>query len=199
MSSEGSVTCWLHQLKAGDRTAVQKLWERYFQRLVNLARTKLRCIPRRAADEEDVALSALKSFCQAAEEDRFPRLEDRADLWQLLLVITARKAGHLLREEERQKRGGGASASGPPGMAAKQIGIEQIVSREPSPEFAAKVAEECRRLLRRLGDSGLETVALWKMEGYSNEEIPRKLGVVVRSVKRKLQRIREIWEQEITP
>jgi hypothetical protein len=67
MSSEGSVTQWLGQLQAGDPAAVQPLWERYFQRLVGLARLKLRGAPRRAADEEDVALSAFDSFCRNAE------------------------------------------------------------------------------------------------------------------------------------
>jgi DNA-directed RNA polymerase specialized sigma24 family protein len=57
MRPEASVTQWLDRLKAGDPDAAQKLWERYFGRLVGLARKKLRAVPRRAADEEDVALS----------------------------------------------------------------------------------------------------------------------------------------------
>ena len=37
MSSAGSVSHWVIQLKAGDHRAAQQLWERYFQRLVGLA------------------------------------------------------------------------------------------------------------------------------------------------------------------
>src|SRR5260370_3647008 len=92
MSSAGSVTNWLGLLKAGDSAAAQPLWERYFRRLVGLARTKLRGTPRQAADEEDVALCAFDSFCRAAEQGRFPKLHDRHDLWRLLVSITARKA-----------------------------------------------------------------------------------------------------------
>src|SRR5262245_50256871 len=106
-SSSGSVTCWLEQLKAGDAAAAQPLWENYFRQLVRLARRRLGDIPRRAADEEDVALSAFDSFCRGAEQGRFPRLEDRHDLWQLLVMITARKAIDLARHEGRVKRGGG--------------------------------------------------------------------------------------------
>ena len=62
MASTGSVTTWVEQLRAGNRAAAQQLWERYFSRLVNLARTKLRGLRRRAADEEDVALSAFDSL-----------------------------------------------------------------------------------------------------------------------------------------
>jgi hypothetical protein len=80
MSSTGSVTCWITQLKAGQRQAVQPLWQRYFGQLVIRAWQKLRGLPRRAADEEDVALSAFDNFCRAAEEGRFPDLADRDDL-----------------------------------------------------------------------------------------------------------------------
>src|SRR5438067_2490766 len=58
LASEGSVTLWIGRLRAGDPDAAGPLWERYFQRLVGLARARLRGAPRRVSDEEDVALSA---------------------------------------------------------------------------------------------------------------------------------------------
>src|SRR4051794_11084392 len=106
MSSEGSVSQWLRQLRAGDAGAAQQLWERYFHRLVGFARRKLAGLPRPSADEEDVALSAFQSFCRSAEQGRLPHLLDRHNLWRLLLVITGRKAAHLVRDEGRLKRGG---------------------------------------------------------------------------------------------
>ena len=95
MRSSGSITRWLGQLKAGAADAVEPLWERYFRRLVGLARARLQGTPRRAADEEDVALSAFDSFCRGAEQGRFPQLLDRDNLWRLLVTITARKAFRL--------------------------------------------------------------------------------------------------------
>jgi DNA-directed RNA polymerase specialized sigma24 family protein len=62
----------------------------------------------------------------------------------------------------------------------------------------AQMAEECQRLLRCLGDKELEAVALARMEGYTVEEIAEQLGYALRSIKRKLQMIREIWERELT-
>src|SRR5437762_1798633 len=106
MSPEGSVTGWLGQLRAGDAAAAQRLWERYFRSLVGLARARLQGAPRRAADEEDVALSAFATFCRNAEQGRFPQLHDRDGLWRLLMALTARKAAHLLRDQCRLKRGG---------------------------------------------------------------------------------------------
>jgi DNA-directed RNA polymerase specialized sigma24 family protein len=193
MSPEGSVSRWLVSLRAGDHAAAQQLWERYFRRLVGLARAKLQGAPRRAADEEDVALSAFDSFCRRAEAGSFPRLADRDSLWRLLVTITARKAGQLLRDEGRQKRGGGTATE--VGTDEDDV-LDQVLSREPSPEFAAQMAEEYRRLLGVLGDPELESVALWRMEGYSVEEIAERLGFAPRSVKRKLQLIRGLWEEE---
>ena len=198
MSSAGSVTHWIGRLKEGDPAAVQKLWEGFFHRLVRLARSRLQSAPRRAADEEDVALSAFDSFCRGALEGRFPRLSDRDELWQLLVLLTARKASNLVRQERRQRRGGGRvwNASALDDGAGEGPAFANLIGREPDPEFAAQVAEECRRLLDRLEDAELRSVAVWKMEGYSNEEIAQRLDCGLRSVSRKLLVIRAIWAQE---
>ena len=192
MSPEGSVTHWLALLREGDPAAAQQLWQHYFRRLVALARQRLRAAPHRAADEEDVALSAFDSFCRNAKQGRFPQLADRDSLWRLLVTITARKAAHLVRDEGRQKRGGAIRVDG----GEAELALEEALSREPSPEFAAGVADECRRLLDCLGDRELQAVALLRLEGYSVEEVAEKLGPAPRSIKRKLQLIRSIWERE---
>jgi DNA-directed RNA polymerase specialized sigma24 family protein len=196
MTAEGSVTHWLGLLKAGDATAAQKLWERYFQRLVALARQKLWGQRPRSADEEDVALSAFDSFCRGAEKGRFPHLDDRDNLWRLLMVLTGRKALHLLRDEGRQKRRGRPAAASRADRETEDSILEQITGREPTPLFAAQVAEECQRLLRRLDDRELESVAVWKMEGFTNEEIAAKLDCAPRTIERKLRIIRGVWQAE---
>jgi DNA-directed RNA polymerase specialized sigma24 family protein len=201
MSPQGSVTRWLDQLQAGDQAAAQQLWERYFGRLVGLARTKLQGMPRRAADEEDVALSAFDSFCRGVERGQFPQLLDRDNLWWLLVTMTVRKAHHLVRHERRQKRGGGAvldeaALQGPQDSSDAAAGLEQLLGREPTPALAAQVADECRRLLAGLGDDGLRSIALWKMEGDTNSQIAAKLGCALSTVERRLALIRQLWEKE---
>jgi DNA-directed RNA polymerase specialized sigma24 family protein len=198
MSSSGSVTAWIDQLRAGDRAAAQLLWQGYFHRLVDLARQKLRRAPRGMAGAEDVALSALDSFFRGAEQGRFPQLHDRDDLWGLLLVITERKAIDLVNYERAEKRGGGqvrhegSLASDSSATPA----LDRVAGREPTPEQAALVADEVRRLLDALGDDTLRAVAVAKMEACTNKEIAERLKRSVPTIERKLNRIRKIWEKE---
>jgi len=193
MDPEGSITRWIGELKRGDRTAAPPLWDAYFQRLVALARDRLRGTPRRAADEEDVALAAFDSFYRRAESGQFPKLDNRSDLWHLVSVITVRKAIDLARREARQPR----PAVGQTLWEQAERNIELALSTEPTPEFAAVVADECRRLLELLADEDeLRAVALWKMEGQTNAAIAERLECVESTVSRKLRRIRDIWTRE---
>ena len=59
------------------------------------------------------------------------------------------------------------------------------------------MAEEFRRLLESLGEDELRSIALWKLEGYTNEEIASKLGCIRLTVQRKLRLIRDIWAKEL--
>ena len=193
------VTSWLGRLQAGDTLAAQALWDRYFPLLVRLARSRLGGIPCRTADEEDVALSGFASFVRGAEAGRFPQLADRTELWNLLVVITARKVAALKTRQKRLRRGGGKvrgdSAFLGPSSPAEQDrqGIENVIGAAPTPDFAAEVAEEYQSLLAGLEDDTLRSVAVWKLEGYTNEEIAGKLDCSVATVERKLRRIRNAW------
>jgi DNA-directed RNA polymerase specialized sigma24 family protein len=190
MSVDGSVTTWIHALTAGDRDGAQYLWERYFQRMVELARNKLRTSTSRAADEEDVALSAFHSFCRAAAEHRFPRLANRDDLWQVLVVLTARKALDLRKYDGRKKRADAVT------RALDDRALDTVIGNDPDPAFAALVADEFRALLDRLDDGQLRHIAVRKMEGYTNEDLAAELGCTVRTVGRRLALIRDLWEAE---
>jgi DNA-directed RNA polymerase specialized sigma24 family protein len=95
---------------------------------------------------------------------------------------------HFVRDGGRLKRGGPGSCRG--------VDLERVAGADPGPEFVVEMAEECCRLLARLDDETLRSLVVWKMEGYTNEEIASKLGCVTRTIERKLRLIREIWENE---
>jgi DNA-directed RNA polymerase specialized sigma24 family protein len=194
----GSVSLWIGGLKTGDAEAARKLWERYFDRLVHLTRDKLRAVRSVGGDqdEEDVALSTINSVCLGAVNGKFPRLGDRDDLWALLVVISARKALNQARDQRRQKRGGGRVRSEADLAAAdaeEQSALAEIVGQEPSPEFAAIVAESYERRFAELGDATLRQIALMRLEGYGNDEIAAKRGCTGRTVLRKIEVIRHRW------
>jgi DNA-directed RNA polymerase specialized sigma24 family protein len=196
VSRDDSVTLWLDGLKAGDDADVGRLWDRYFQRLVRLAGARLPRHIRREFDEEDVALSAFQSFCDRAGRDQFPWVMDRDDLWRVLVTITARKVVDTIRHQSRLKRGGGDVLGESAVMAGDDGGIGDVLGREPTPEDAARFAEDYERLLNKLDDATLRSVALRKLEGHTSEEIAAELGTSKRTIDRKLNLIREIWREE---
>jgi DNA-directed RNA polymerase specialized sigma24 family protein len=197
------VTQWVNELKAGDRgEAPRMLWQRYFERLARLADSHLRAAARGPADGEDVALSVFDSLFQGLAAGRFRDLGNRDDLWRLLVTITARKAHNQRRNERRKKRGGGRVVGEGALVGADEMNndfMTQVLSREPTPEFAAMVGEEYRRLFGSLAADSLRVVAVLKLEGYSNEEIARSLDCGLRTVERKLEVIRKRWTAESTP
>jgi len=204
MSADQDLTCWIQRLGQGDSRAADLLWGEYFEKLVQLARRKLDGVALRAADEEDVALSAMYSFYRGMKERKFGWVSDRNELWKLLVTITARKACAQRRHHFAAKRGGGhvrgeshfqrPDNSG--GYDEIGEGIADVLGKEPTPEIVAGVTETCQRLLEQLHDERLREIAVLTLEGKTAPEIAEQLGCVRRTIERKLERIREIWATE---
>lgn len=194
------ITRRIRRLAAGDDPAAQAIWERYYRRLLGVARGKLAGRLWLAADEEDVVLSAFNSFFGGVAAGRFPRLDDRRDLWRVLLTLTAWKAVSHIRRECSEKYGGGnlrvesVFLAGAPGDEC--CGIDHVLSAEPTPEFAALAIEQVKQLLERLDSPMLRDIALRKLKGFTNEEIAKALNCGLRTVERKIERIRAKWAKE---
>jgi DNA-directed RNA polymerase specialized sigma24 family protein len=189
-------TTWFERLAAGDSTAAQRAWQDYYGRLIALARRKLGGSARRVADEEDVVLVAFNSFLKGLKAGRFPKLADRHDLWQVLVMLTARKAIDQREYENRQKRGGGKKPiAAHAGHGSDSALLSEAIGTEPTPAFATEVAEELESLLAALGDLTLTQIAVGKLEGYTNQELAQQIGCGVRTIERKLNLIRAVWEQ----
>ncbi len=198
--SEEHVSQWLSRLQRGDERAAEVIWREYFGKIVRLAKRRLGELPRRVVDEEDVALSAMNSLFRGAEAGRFRQLEDRDDLWKLLVTITARKAMKQQRRHFAEKRGGGlvrgeSILGGHQDDPERPGGIDQVLGREPTPELTDMISETCQSMLGELGDKTLEQIALLKLEGYSASEIAEQQGCSKRTVERKLERIKEKWSR----
>lgn len=187
MSDEQPITQWLGEVKEGsDKDAEQGLWEEYVQRLVALARVKIGSVPKAVEDEEDVAISAMKSFFLRAPEGKFPRLTNRNSLWSLLAAITLNKAASLQRRQFAEMRD-----------ERRNVSLEAMLQGGPSEELLDSVFQEGNRLLDKLGNESLKQVAQMRMEGYTNQEIAAKMEISLATVKRKLNIIRQYLESEL--
>ncbi|MBT6156243.1 MAG: FHA domain-containing protein [Planctomycetaceae bacterium] len=193
-----SVTGWLDELKLGNDTATRKIWEYYFESVVDLARRRLGNTPRRAADEEDVALSVFNRLFTGISGGQFPDLSDRDSLWRLLVVMTSRRSIDQIQHDQRQKRGAGMvrgdSALLPlNGEDSALLGFDQLTGDDPTAEYIAMMAEETSNYLSLLEDENMQQIALWKLEGYTNQEIAEMMSLNVRTIERRLQAIRQCW------
>ncbi len=191
---------WVAGLIEGDSVAIQKLWDTYFHRMVRLAKTRLHGDQRAIRDEEDIALSAFKSFCLGLRRGRYADSSRSPSLWPLLVSLTLNKAKDQIRSDNRQKRGG----SGKAGDAKRSIDpfsdLTQLAGRGPAPDMEAAAKDTLRDLLDRLsatGDDQLSHIALSSMEGSSSQEIADELNCTMRTIQRKLKTIRAIWERHL--
>jgi DNA-directed RNA polymerase specialized sigma24 family protein len=195
MSEHHSVSKLIHELQQDPSEGARQLWERYIQRLVEVGHQRLGNRPRRAYDEEDVAISAFDAFIRGAKAGRFKRLENRDDLWQVLVMLVERKTIDVLRRELSAKRGGGA-VRGDSAFenldASFAFGIAAV--EDPNPAVIDQFTIETRELLRLLDDEVLQKLAIRKLEGYTNQEIAQDLEISLRAVERKLKLIRSKWE-----
>ncbi len=195
MEDDAQLSLWIRQLKEGDSTAAQRLWDRYHHRLVGLARKKLRDAPRSAMDEEDVAQNAFVSFCDSAQAGMFPDISDENNLWPLLVIITARKAATQRLHERRAKRGGGRVRS--EASCDGDSEFSRTATTEPAPEEIAVFSAELERFMDRLEDPIHRVMLLWKLEERTNQEIARHLDCSLSGVERKLREIRRLLEIDL--
>jgi DNA-directed RNA polymerase specialized sigma24 family protein len=200
MGTHGSVTRLIIELRSNDpalrEAAARLVWGRYFKELLVLARNHLSARIRCREDEEDVLQSMYKSFCSRQRRGDFD-LTNRDELWNLLVRITLRKARNTANRHLQQKRdvrredaemAADRSNGDPPGTI-----LDEIDSDGPTPAEAALLNEALERRFQMLKDPGLHQIAVWKLEGYTNAEIAEQLECTLRTVERKLERIRAYW------
>jgi DNA-directed RNA polymerase specialized sigma24 family protein len=200
-SSYSSVTEWLMDLKRGGDRGAQQLWERYYVELISAAHRKLGRLPHRAEDAEDVATMAFTAFFRGVEQQRFPKLDDRDDLWQVLLMVAERRAADVVRRENAERRGAGmirceAELDQGVSTTGRAAGIDGVPGPSPTPETIDGLAAGIRERWEALGDENLGRIALDKLQGYTNLEIAERTGIALRSVERKLQLIKSILRHD---
>lgn len=191
----GSVTQFFEDLKSGQKAAAGPLWDRYFPRLLGLARKTLSSRSQRVHDAEDAVLSAFASFWKQAEQGGIEGELNRNNLWNLLGTMTVRKAMRHARHESARKRGGGqvvgeSRLMGNDGDSAG--GLDAQFSKVAAVDVDL-VCEEFMMLL----DEDLRPFAVLRLMSYRNKEIADLMQCSEHKVERKLALIRKRWRLEV--
>jgi hypothetical protein len=102
-----SITRMIQKLRTDKRgdfdEAAAAIWTRYFSDLLHLARRNLSPGLRQREDEDDLLQSVYKSFCVRHRDGKFD-LQDRDDLWSLLVKMTRNKARNVAVRHGRRRR-----------------------------------------------------------------------------------------------
>ncbi len=192
-SPPGSITEAIVAIGKQNNDAADIIWHRFFERLCRYAKSKIYDRHQRLIAPDEIASNAFLALFKGIRENRFEKVRNRDELWQMLTLIAARNAISEQAKLQSQKRGGG-KVGGSSAFGEHGIGnVQDYVQRDPPPEVFVELEELSQRLLRSLPNDELRNVAVWRMAGYSNEEIAEKLGKTERTVERKLNLIRSIW------
>jgi RNA polymerase sigma factor (sigma-70 family) len=200
MSTRGSVTRLIIDLRSDEAVvrelAARLVWGRYFQELLALAHSHLSARIRGREDPEDVLQSMYKSFCLRQRRGDFD-LSNRDELWKLLVQITLRKARNTANRHLQAKRDVRRDASGnaaaADGFDEPTALLNQLDADDPTPAEAALLNEALERRFQALREPELRLIAQKKLEGYTNQEIANEMQCTLRTVERKLGRIRTYW------
>ncbi|MDB4372677.1 ECF-type sigma factor [Mariniblastus sp.] len=194
------VTIWIEQVRQSDDEAIKRVWQHFADGLQEYARGKIHPKTRRVYDEQDAVQSMFLSLCQGLKADRYPDLQNRDNLWRLMLVMTGRKISKRHRFDRQLKRDNRR-------LLTDSYFVQNSHDRnspnlypsaaEPTPELLAEFADTSSALIEALGTDNLKDVALLRIEGFDDCEIASRLQCSRSTVQRRLVMIRKIWEVEL--
>lgn len=181
MTSNPSPKELLDRLRRGDESAAAELFDRYVDRLIELARSRLSAKLARRLDPEDIVQSAYRSFFHHARGGRY-EVREEEDLWRLLAAITLHKVLRRAKYHRAQKRNVDSEESGVLWSTLRAVGHEAY-AREPTPEEAFALQDQVEEVMRRLSKLQRRVIEL-RLQGNSVEEISIEAKCSERSVYR---------------
>ena len=193
----GSVTEWFDGLRSKDPQAQSEIWNRFVSRLIGFADSRLKGRSCPLIDAEDVASMAFYNFFDKSWEE-FESMVNRSDLWQVLTLLAERRIIDEYRKTRAQKNGGRHLLINESVIGVRNgheaLGLDGLAGSNTKPDIEVILIEELNERLNSLDDDVLRRIAIEKLQGYRNTEIANKLATSLRSVERKLQVIRELFQ-----
>ncbi len=188
----GSVSGWISKMRQGDSIAINKLVSRYFGKISAFAENKLRRGIRVTDDGEDIAISVLQTITRYTAEGRYPNLQDRDDLWLLMIVI----AQHAVVDRQRTVMKRVPMYTMTDILETYNCNLDEFLGKEDSEAKAMEIFECWEKLLKSLPDDPSRDVAKLKLEGHSNRQISEILQSAPRTVDRKVNTIAKQWQEQ---
>lgn len=173
----------------GDDDACREVFQRYLQRLVGLARSRLSERLAAKVDAEDVVQSVFRSFFIRAQDGQYA-IERAGDLWKLLAAITRHKVLKRAEHFQQQRRALDRETALP------EPGREDL-SGEPNEADAVALADEVEYLMGQLEPHQRSMLEL-RLQGKTIPEIAEAVERSERTVRRFLGGFRETLEQRLS-
>src|SRR5215471_3491491 len=134
------------QWRAGNQDAARQLFDRYVERLVALARRRIRARLARRVAPEDVVQSVFRTVFGRLRDGQF-HINEQDDLCKLLMRVTVHKA---LRQVEFHGAGKRNMTREAPQTEKSPEQMMQVLDREPRPEAVAAFVDELEHFLSQL-------------------------------------------------
>ena len=190
----GSITQWLQRLQDGESDAAKEIWSRYYPRVIRLAAIQLIKSDDRSIDEEDVAQSTFRTVYLAVMNGKYPDIEDRRDLWRLLLVSTLNRVRRHYRDSRTLKRSVNE-------LVTQDQTRRRLLLEISGPDAQAEMADLIETLFLRLDQEDptgeLRKIALLQLEEHSASAIARRLKRRKNHVLQRIRLIRILWEESL--
>lgn len=175
--------------RAGSQEAAQELFNRYVTRLMGVAKKRIGERLTSRFDPEDVVQSVFRTFFSRLKNDQFEINEDD-DLSKLLVRITLHKTLRQIAHHKAARRDPGHEAG-----AVSSGEILQVMGKEPTPITVLTFMDQLDHFLALLAPEEQQILTL-KLQGHSTEEIATQINSYDRKVRRVLERIRAVVQEE---
>lgn len=180
-----SISLLIQKLKQGDDAALARLYERYSAAAVSRARRRFQQAGLPQLDEDALANEAFWDLHRAVRAGRTPNLDNRKQLLALLATIVTCKAVNEIKH----------ARAGIRDVSREQAGsaLLQLVADDSTQPDQQAALRDCYDSFVQALAAPLQPFAELYLAGLTHKQIAQELGVVERTVERKIPLILARW------
>ncbi len=182
-----SVLELVEQAQAGDDDAFTRLYEQYTEHLKHYLQSKISTRFQTRFDTDEVVISMWETVAKGLQQEGRFTFDEDEDVWRLLVSISLNKLRRNIERESAEKRGAHREQA----LHDQQL---DAIARRPSMEEQVHAGELIDQIVQRV-DAETAMILHMRLDGDLQAEIARKLDIDERTVRRKMQRVRQVVEQ----